>query len=67
MWTEKDGWLNLVGEQWMKYNLSYVKFEEERTVDSSIVGKRVVSKCNNLRFYDSPSWKNKDVAGTVDR
>ncbi|KXY30536.1 hypothetical protein AT267_14255 [Bacillus cereus] len=37
-----------------------------RTVDSSIVGKRVVSKVNNLRFYDSPSWQDEDVAGTLD-
>ncbi|RAN68703.1 N-acetylmuramoyl-L-alanine amidase [Bacillus sp. SRB_8] len=21
---------------------------------------------NNLRFYDAPSWQNKDVAGTLD-
>ncbi|PHG02593.1 N-acetylmuramoyl-L-alanine amidase [Bacillus toyonensis] len=36
------------------------------TVDSSIEGKRVVSKINNLRFYDAPSWQDKDVAGSVD-
>ncbi|EJR58935.1 hypothetical protein IIO_04057 [Bacillus cereus VD115] len=35
-------------------------------MDSSIVGKRVVSKVNNLRFYDAPSWQDKDVAGSVD-
>ncbi|KMN44986.1 hypothetical protein VK90_10175 [Bacillus sp. LK2] len=35
-------------------------------MDSSIVGKRVVSKVNNLRFYDSPSWADRDVAGSVD-
>ncbi|PFD98931.1 N-acetylmuramoyl-L-alanine amidase [Bacillus sp. AFS023182] len=63
---EKDGWLNLGGEQWIKYNPSYVKFDKKSTVDSSIVGKRVVSKVDNLRFYDSPSWQDKDVAGTVD-
>ncbi|MEH7151026.1 N-acetylmuramoyl-L-alanine amidase, partial [Bacillus thuringiensis] len=33
---------------------------------NSIVGKRVVSKVNNLRFYDSPSWQDSAVAGTVD-
>ncbi|MEC3196978.1 N-acetylmuramoyl-L-alanine amidase, partial [Bacillus cereus] len=27
---------------------------------------RVISKVNNLRFYDSPSWQDKDVAGTVE-
>ncbi|HEK9103340.1 TPA: N-acetylmuramoyl-L-alanine amidase [Bacillus pseudomycoides] len=66
VWAEKDGWLNLGGEQWVKYNPSYVKFDKKSTVDSSIVGKRVVSKVDNLRFYDSPSWQDKDVAGSVD-
>ena len=65
MWAEKDGWLNLGGEQWIKYDSSYVKFDKKSTVDSS-VGKRVVSRVDNLRFYDSPSWQDKDVAGTVD-
>ncbi|EOO66994.1 N-acetylmuramoyl-L-alanine amidase [Bacillus cereus VD196] len=66
VWAEKDGWLNLGGDQWIKNDPSYVKFEKKSTVDSSIVGKRVVSKVNNLRFYDSPSWQDKDVAGSVD-
>lgn len=66
MWAEKDGWLNLGGEQWIKYDYSYMEFDKKSTVDSSIVDKRVVSKVNNLRFYDSPSWQDKDVAGTVD-
>ncbi|OFD41712.1 hypothetical protein BWGOE3_34920 [Bacillus mycoides] len=35
-------------------------------MDSSIVGKRVVSKVNNIRFYDAPSWQDKDVVGSVD-
>ncbi|PGE31472.1 N-acetylmuramoyl-L-alanine amidase, partial [Bacillus cereus] len=35
-------------------------------VDASIVGKRVVSTVDNLWFYNKPSWKNGDVAGTVD-
>lgn len=63
---EKDGWLNLGGKQWMKNDPSYVKFEKKSSVDSSIVGKRVVSKVNNLRFYDAASWQDKDVAGSVD-
>ncbi|MBJ8113978.1 N-acetylmuramoyl-L-alanine amidase, partial [Bacillus cereus group sp. N6] len=29
-------------------------------------GTRVISKVNNLRFYHSPSWQDKDVAGAVD-
>ena len=43
-----------------------MKFNKKSTVDSSIVGKHVVSKVNNLRFYDAPSWQDKDVAGTLD-
>ncbi|MFC9419608.1 N-acetylmuramoyl-L-alanine amidase [Bacillus mobilis] len=65
VWGEKDSWLNLGGEQWIKNDPSYVKFSKKSTVDSSIVGKRVVSKVNNLRFYDTPSWQDKDVAGSV--
>ncbi|HHT7085707.1 TPA: N-acetylmuramoyl-L-alanine amidase [Bacillus cereus] len=66
VWAEKDGWLNLGGEQWIKNDPSYVKFSKKSTVDASIVGKRVVSKVNNLRFYDDPSWQDNDVDGTVD-
>ncbi|MDM5436661.1 N-acetylmuramoyl-L-alanine amidase [Bacillus hominis] len=66
VWGEKDGWLNLGGEQWIKNDSSYVKFSKKSTVDSSIVGKRVVSKVDNLRFYDSASWQDKDVTGSVD-
>ncbi|MEW9139067.1 N-acetylmuramoyl-L-alanine amidase [Bacillus wiedmannii] len=66
VWAEKDGWLNLGGEQWVKNDPSYVKFSKKSTVDSSVVGKRVVSKVDNLRFYDSASWQDKDVAGSVD-
>ncbi|PEP89732.1 N-acetylmuramoyl-L-alanine amidase [Bacillus toyonensis] len=66
VWAEKGGWLNLGGNQWMKYDPSYVKFSKKGTVEYSIVGKRVVSKVNNLRFYDVPSWQGKNVAGTVD-
>ncbi|EOP40020.1 hypothetical protein IKI_02865 [Bacillus toyonensis] len=43
-----------------------MKFSKKSTVDSSIVGKRVVTKVDNLRFYESPSWHDKDVAGTLD-
>ncbi|MGQ7102654.1 sunset domain-containing protein [Escherichia sp. SP-MK] len=52
MWAEKDGWLNLGGDQWIKSDPSYVKSNKKSTVDSSVVGKRVVSKVNNLQFYD---------------
>ncbi|PKJ52258.1 N-acetylmuramoyl-L-alanine amidase [Bacillus sp. SN10] len=66
VWAEKDGWLNLGGEQWIKYDLSYMKFEKKSQVDSSIVEKYVISKVNNLRFYSVPSWQDKDVVGIVD-
>lgn len=66
VWVEKGGWLNLGGDQWIKNDSSYVKFNKKSTVDSSIVGKRVISKVNNLRFYDASSWQDKDVAGSVD-
>ncbi|PFZ02579.1 N-acetylmuramoyl-L-alanine amidase [Bacillus pseudomycoides] len=46
-------------------NPSYIKFEKKEPVNP-IAGKRVVSKVDNLRFYDSPSWQDNDVAGTLD-
>ncbi|WP_459503091.1 N-acetylmuramoyl-L-alanine amidase [Bacillus sp. C1] len=67
VWGEKDGWLNLGGNQWVYNNPSYIRYEGETTTASnSVVGKRVVSKVDNLRFYDSQSWQDKDVAGTLD-
>ncbi|QUG84010.1 N-acetylmuramoyl-L-alanine amidase [Bacillus nitratireducens] len=65
VWGEKDGWLNLGGDQWVYNNPSYIKFEKKEVV-SPLAGKRVVSKVNNLRFYDAPSWQDKDVVGSVD-
>ncbi|MDM8364957.1 N-acetylmuramoyl-L-alanine amidase [Bacillus thuringiensis] len=65
VWGEKDGWLNFGGEQWVKYNPAYIRFEKQESVNP-VVGKRVVAKVENLRFYDSPSWQNSAVAGTVD-
>ncbi|HFU6602203.1 N-acetylmuramoyl-L-alanine amidase [Bacillus pacificus] len=65
VWGEKEGWLNLGADQWVKYNPSYIRFEKKEAV-SSVAGKRVVSKVNNLRFYSAPSWEDKYVAGTVD-
>ncbi|SCM96481.1 N-acetylmuramoyl-L-alanine amidase [Bacillus mycoides] len=58
-------WLNLGGNQWIYYNPSYIRYNGEQT--SSVAGKRVVSKVDNLRFYDSASWSDKDVAGSVDK
>jgi len=34
---------------------------------SSYKGKRVESKVNGLRFYNKPSWKDKDVIGRVNK
>ncbi|MBC2196802.1 N-acetylmuramoyl-L-alanine amidase family protein [Listeria booriae] len=31
------------------------------------VGKKLVSKTNDLRFYAKPSWEDKDVVGTVNK
>ncbi|PHB16457.1 N-acetylmuramoyl-L-alanine amidase [Bacillus pseudomycoides] len=65
VWGEKDGWLNLGGNQWVYNNPSYIKFEKKELVNP-VVSKRVVAKVDNLRFYDSASWADKDVAGTLD-
>ncbi|MGQ4288944.1 N-acetylmuramoyl-L-alanine amidase, partial [Bacillus thuringiensis] len=65
VWGEKDGWLHLGGEQWVKYNPNYISLERKESVNP-VVGKRVVSKVDNLRFYDSPSWQDSAVAGTLD-
>ncbi|MCQ6284542.1 N-acetylmuramoyl-L-alanine amidase [Bacillus cereus] len=65
VWGEKDGWLNLGGEQWVKYNPEYIRFERKQSVNQ-IEGKRVASKVDNLRFYNSPSWQDSAVAGTLD-
>ncbi|MGE6963409.1 N-acetylmuramoyl-L-alanine amidase [Bacillus thuringiensis] len=65
VWGEKDGWLNLGGDQWVKYNPAYIRLEKQESVNP-VVGKRIVSKVNNLRFYDSPSWQDSAVAGIVD-
>ncbi|MEM5610887.1 peptidoglycan recognition family protein, partial [Bacillus thuringiensis] len=37
VWAEKDGWLNLGGDQWVKYDSSYVKLETKSKADSFIV------------------------------
>lgn len=67
VWGKQGDWLNLGGNQWIYNNPSYVKYQGEQITDtSSVVGKRIISKVDNLRFYDSASWSDKDVAGTVD-
>ncbi|MGG5738579.1 N-acetylmuramoyl-L-alanine amidase [Bacillus cereus group sp. IBL03679] len=65
--AEKDGWLNLGGDQWIKNDPSYIRFEKEgQTNLSSVAGKRVESKVNGLNFRNRPSWSSEDVVGTVD-
>lgn len=64
VWGKLGNWLNLGGNQWIYYNSSYIRYNG--TDASNITGKRVISKVDNLRFYDSPSWQDKDVAGYVD-
>ncbi|MCQ6513959.1 N-acetylmuramoyl-L-alanine amidase [Bacillus cereus] len=63
VWGKVGNWLNLGGNQWVYNDSSYIRYKEE---SSSVEGKRVVSKVNDLRFYSKPSWLDRDVAGTVD-
>ncbi len=64
VWGKLGNWLNLGGNQWIYYDSSYIRYNG--TDASTITGKRVISKVKNLRFYESASWQDKDVAGTVD-
>ncbi|EJQ69051.1 hypothetical protein IG7_03396 [Bacillus cereus HuA2-4] len=64
VWDKLGNWLNLGGNQWIYYDSSYIRYNG--TDASTITGKRVISKVDNLRFYESASWQDKDVAGTVD-
>ncbi|PEL14587.1 N-acetylmuramoyl-L-alanine amidase [Bacillus wiedmannii] len=63
VWGKLGNWLNVGGNQWIYYDSSYIRYKEEA---SSVEGKRVVSKVNDLRFYSKASWADRDVAGTVD-
>ncbi|MBG9484642.1 N-acetylmuramoyl-L-alanine amidase [Bacillus thuringiensis] len=63
VWDKVGNWLNLGGNQWIYNDSSYIRYKEE---SSSVEGKRVVSKVNDLRFYSKPSWLDRDVVGTVD-
>ncbi|PGL61705.1 N-acetylmuramoyl-L-alanine amidase [Bacillus thuringiensis] len=62
VWGKVGNWLNLGGNQWIYNGSSYIRYKEE---SSSVEGKRVVSKVNDLRFYLKASWADRDVAGTV--
>ncbi|MEC2854368.1 N-acetylmuramoyl-L-alanine amidase, partial [Bacillus cereus] len=46
------------------YDSSYIRYQGNEP--ATVSGKRVISQVNNLRFYESPSWQDKDVACTVD-
>ncbi|PEJ62428.1 N-acetylmuramoyl-L-alanine amidase [Bacillus toyonensis] len=62
VWGKVGNWLNLGGNQWIYNDSSYIRYKEE---SSSVEGKRVVSKVNDLRFYSKASWDDRDVVGTV--
>lgn len=57
VWVKKDGWLNLGGDQWVKYDSSYITFARRQ---SSNVGKLVVSKVDGLWVYSKPDWNAKE-------
>ncbi|MCU5600196.1 N-acetylmuramoyl-L-alanine amidase [Bacillus wiedmannii] len=63
VWGKVGNWLNLGGNQWVYNDSSYIRYKEE---SSSVEGKRVVSKVNDLRFYSKASSVDRDVVGTVD-
>ncbi|KFN03050.1 N-acetylmuramoyl-L-alanine amidase [Bacillus clarus] len=66
VFAEKDGWLNLGGDQWMKCDPSYIRYAQSEASRTNVTGKRVVSKVNDLNFYTKATWDNSYVAGTVD-
>ncbi|MGG0150695.1 N-acetylmuramoyl-L-alanine amidase [Bacillus mycoides] len=60
-------WLNLGGDQWIKYDSSYIRYDKGNvSVNNNVVGKRVVSKVNDLNFYTKATWDKSYLAGTVD-
>jgi len=72
VWAEVNGWLNLGGDQWVKNDSSFLRFE--RTSGGSTggstggsgstnAGKRVVSKVDGLNFYSRPTWDKTYVVG----
>ncbi|ECQ6721739.1 N-acetylmuramoyl-L-alanine amidase [Listeria welshimeri] len=40
---------------------------KQATSNSTYKNKKLISKVPNLRFYNKPSWSDKDVAGTVNK
>lgn len=61
VYDEKNGWLYIGNGQWVS-NVQN-KYVAKKTQKSSLAGKRVEAKVD-VRFYNKPSWKDKDVAGT---
>lgn len=60
-------WLNLGDDQWIKYDSSYIRYNQgSNPVNNNVVGKRVVSKVNDLNFYTKATWNKSYLAGTVD-
>ncbi|MBO1583365.1 N-acetylmuramoyl-L-alanine amidase [Bacillus sp. XF8] len=62
--TTSGKWLNLGGNQWVKYDSSYIRYSKDAS--TSVAGSRVVSKVNDLNFYTKATWNKSYVAGTVD-
>lgn len=57
VWAEKDGWLNLGGDQWIKYDGSYMNYVKNSAPE---VGKLAVVKVNGLWVYNAPDWNAKE-------
>lgn len=57
VWAERDGWLNLGGEQWVFNDPSYIHFERKVSGD---VGKLVVVTTDELWVYGSADWNDKE-------
>ncbi|HHB2481334.1 TPA: N-acetylmuramoyl-L-alanine amidase [Bacillus cereus] len=57
VWAEKDGWLNLGGDQWVYGDPSYTYFARRVT---SNVGKLVVVDAEELWVYSSADWNAKE-------
>ncbi|MGH1326226.1 N-acetylmuramoyl-L-alanine amidase [Bacillus pretiosus] len=67
VFAESNGWLNLGGDQWIKYDSSYIRYDKGINNEiNNVVGKRVVSKVNDLNFYTKATWDKSYLAGTVD-
>ncbi|PGO85077.1 N-acetylmuramoyl-L-alanine amidase [Bacillus thuringiensis] len=57
VWAEKDGWLNLGGDQWVYGDPSYITFARRNTGNA---GKLVVVKVDELWVYSSADWNDKE-------